>query len=321
MAKTPVRQEKALDELAAAQQPWWRRYSPHGEFPWSSSVSVALHLFLILLIAFAAAMTIKRDPTPPAVDVAEVVEGETEPSGMGDAAAEDEGTLEESAEESKSEPLPPAPSTEVEQVDTQDVPLEPVEFAEGQDAQVYERQMDDIKNKLEEARARRQKLANHFQNQRKSGGSGKTPGGAGSGEGGRAARWILRFNLSSPRDYLTQLDGLGATVAFPAEGDKWRYFYNPSGSNRRSELRDLGSENRVYWIDNNSASVARVASFLGIPPPSFMVAFLPPELENRMLQLELAYKGLKEEEIRSTQFECIRRGGKLDVIVVGQTPR
>ena len=36
----------------------------------------------------------------------------------------------------------------------------------------------------------------------------------------------MRFNTRTPRDYLGQLGGLGADVAFPDRGEQYRYFTN-----------------------------------------------------------------------------------------------
>jgi hypothetical protein len=74
-------------------------------------------------------------------------------------------------------------------------------------------------------------------------------------------------------------------------------------------------------VDDNGPSVAAVCRVLGIDVSPVMIAFLPLALEDRMLKLELAYKGLKEEQIASTHFECIVRGGKHDVVVVQQIPK
>jgi hypothetical protein len=51
-----------------------------------------------------------------------------------------------------------------------------------------------------------------------------------------------------------------------------------------------------------------------------MIMFLPLELENRMLELELAYMGTKaEEDIAQTHFQVVRAGGGFDVQVSSQT--
>ena len=151
--------------------------------------------------------------------------------------------------------------------------------------------------------------------------SGRTGGGSGGGRAGRAARWVLQFNTSAASEYLSQLGGLGAEVAFPQQGDSYLYFSNLGGS-PTSSTRDLSSESRIYWMDSDPRSYRSVAARLNVPSPPFMVAFLPAALEEKMLKLEKAYKGVQDEDkIAQTVFECVRRGGGYDVIVVDQRLR
>ena len=146
-------------------------------------------------------------------------------------------------------------------------------------------------------------------------------GGTGTSSGERAARWVLRFNHASVPDYLRQLDGLGATIAFPTDGGKYRYFNDPSAPNPRSEVRGVDPGSQVFWINDDAATAANVCQHLRIPVAPFMVALLPKQLEGRMADLEKAYQGLAENEIASTQFEVVFRGGMYDVFVASQTRR
>jgi hypothetical protein len=143
----------------------------------------------------------------------------------------------------------------------------------------------------------------------------------GSGRDARAARWILKFNTRSVRDYLVQLDGLGIAIAFPQKGDKFLYFFSASSPNRTSEIRSVAGESRLSWPDRNAALLAPVCRELGIPVAPLMLLFLPVELEERFLKLELGYNNLEEDQIESTTFEVVRRGGRYDVMVVTQEAR
>ena len=86
-------------------------------------------------------------------------------------------------------------------------------------------------------------------------------------------------------------------------------------------MKDLSSETRLFWVDERPESYQAVARELGVNDAPFMVAFMPLELETKMLDLELRYGNLAEEDIASTQFEVVRRGSAYDVIVVRQVPR
>ena len=67
-SKTSKPEASPIDYSAEPNQTWWRHYSPHGEFTWSSSASVVLHLFLLLIVIVGLTPFLRRDPTPPAVD-------------------------------------------------------------------------------------------------------------------------------------------------------------------------------------------------------------------------------------------------------------
>ena len=70
------------------------------------------------------------------------------------------------------------------------------------------------------------------------------------------------------------------------------------------------------------SSIGGLNRELGVGSVEFMVAFLPLELEARMVKIELAYQNAKsEDEIQSTIFRCVSRGGGFDVVVVDQTLR
>jgi hypothetical protein len=147
-------------------------------------------------------------------------------------------------------------------------------------------------------------------------------GGAGaSGKAARAARWVLITQAGGVRGYLAQLDGLGAVFAVPGSGDKWRYFRNVTGGNRTPEERDLSNDNRLFWTSERPSMTREFCDFVGIPAAAMLVIFLPIELEDRMAELEKAYKGLSDDQIAQTRFQAIQKDGRYDVMVVGQTPR
>ena len=306
-----------LEESLEASKPWWQHHSTHGEFPWSSVISLVLHLFIILLVIGLAAPLLRQDRTPPAVDVLYVGEDVTAAAGDSEEPPGDD-VMESTFEDSSEQPPDEMETTELEEVSEPD----PVDVEiEVQDVGTELREEEDAVRQAQSAlQQAKDALARNL------GQKSKSPGGGGGGSGptGRAARparWILNFNIASPTDYLRQLDGLGATVAFPLSGDEWLYFYNVSSSNPTSKRRTLANENRLYWVNDNASSVASVARELGVQPTPLMAAFLPLELEERMLKLELAHNNLEEDEIASTQFEVVRRGGKYDVVVSHQIPK
>lgn len=306
--------EDPLADLEASQVPWWRRYSPHWELPWSSLSSLVLHIFLILLVIAAATPFIRPDPTPPTVDVLYI--GEDADAAAGDAEGPPgEEVMAATAEESM-EPVPETQVTEVQEVKAPDPVKIEVPIADvGKQVEEQESQLQEVKNRVNQVK---DALAKNLDKGSPGGGGG---GSGPTGRAARPARWVLRFNTSSPNDYLTQIGGLGASLAFPLQGSDLLYFEDPDAPSPRSQRKKMAGETRLYWVDDNAPSVAGVCRTLGIEVSPMMIAFLPQALEDRMLQLELAYANLEEDQIASTHFECVQRGGKYDVVVVHQIPK
>ncbi len=305
-----------LDELVEANRPWWSRYSRHGEFPLSSVTSSVLHLMLILIVLVVATRPLfNYDRTPPAVGVVDVADDAPAPGNANDLPG---GGLQSSAAQKQPETPPEdTPDTKIkEPAKPEKLETKLPESDVGTEFEAIDQQMDEAESKLASA------LDQLRENQNGTGGGseGEGKGGSGgSGRGARAARWILMFNTRSIPDYLAQLEGLGATIAFPRSGNEYLYVFNPS-SNPRQETRSLAGESRINWVDRDARSVTGVCRALGVPEAPFMLSFLPRELEDRLLTLELGYQGLKEEQIRSTTFEVVQRGGGYDVLVANQSP-
>jgi hypothetical protein len=136
----------------------------------------------------------------------------------------------------------------------------------------------------------------------------------------RAARWAMRFKRAAAEDYLQQLSGLGAEVAFPESGEKYRYFtVLPERS--ESSLREISQESRIYFIDDSPESSEEIGRLLGVSSTRFMCVFLPPPLEEKMLKMERGYRGAGEDEVARTVFEVTSRDGGHDVSVVSQSAK
>ena len=282
-------------------------YDPY----YSGVVSFVFHFCLFLLLPFLSAMVRSEERLPPAVDVVQVIDAS--PSGnepfddlpMGletqedNTAGEMPAELEPTAELDQS--IPKATETEL-------------EFDPNADSQQVAEALDAARQAAARASA-----AAAGQLDQNLGGTSGASGAGGSGRAGRAARWVLRFNTQTARDYLGQLGGLGADIAFPDRGEDYRYFTNLAAT-PQSSIKSLDREGRIYWIDQDSFQP--VARHLGVSAP-MMIAFLPLTLEEKMSKLEMARareRGIsREEDIKQTVFECVRRGGGFDVIVTDQT--
>lgn len=318
-------------------QRFWRRYSPSGEFPISSAASFALHILVAITLALGLGSLATRTQRPPSVSSVMVDDGGSSAPGFGqDGLPPGDGTLEqgaaagpagESVGGGPSVPTPPVtPSEKVQEVED----FQPKETSTAPSVS------DQASRNVADARAAAGRATSRLADAKAAlaknlGGGGGNGTGGGKGQGGsggtglsgraaRPARWVLQFQTKSTEDYLAQFEGLGATIAFPAQGNKWRFFPRPASNPSESTIKDLANENRLYWIDENQRNVAGVAAALGISSSGEMIMFLPLELEEKMLKLELSYRGLREEDIQTTKFG-VTRGAGYDVMVVDQVAR
>ncbi len=315
--QAPQQQEERL--VSVPDENFWSLYSPRGEFPLSSTASIVLHLLLVLLIVLIGRLVLTTPVEPPGVDVLEVSPDPTAApdQGPGDGPESEESLepAENAAEETLDETTP---TEEVATVDER--PESEVEIPDTQGQKQKVKRMAQEAREAAKAARDRLEAAKSRLNENLAGAGGG--GGRGpTGRAARVARWILRFETANAQDYLAQMGGLGAQIAFPSRGDKFLYFSNLDSPSPKQELKDLASETQLYWIDENPQSVAMVCQYLGVPDSGFFLAFLPRELEERMLKMELAYMNLAEEEIASTTFRVVRRGGGYDVQVESQIPR
>jgi hypothetical protein len=301
----------------------WNRYSPHGEFPISTAVSTIFHIVLFALIGMYAVKLLPPEREPVAVATVrvgpdpEAARGEENLPSPGDSLVE--GVPENSPVPDQPPQIKPAEKVaELEAPPIAETGPKPVTEAIARDVQDAKSAAARAARALSEAREALQR------NLAEKSGGGKRGGGGGSGLTGRAARparWIITFNFSGVDDYLEQLEGLGAVVAFPAQGNNWRFFSKPSSKRTLSVTRDLATESRFYWVNDDSTMAHRVATALGLSGAQFLTVFLPLELEERMVELETSYMNLEEDEIASTRFQCIPAARGYDIKVAGQIPK
>jgi len=176
-------------------------------------------------------------------------------------------------------------------------------------------------------------------------------GGRGEGTSGtitqrerRMLRWAMTFNTLNGTDYRNQLRALGATVAVPLEGEtpgneqRWR-IYRDLGNPSSATEDDISKVKQIYWIDDKPESVRALCTALQVRYlPARFVAFFPPALEKKLLQIELEklprlhprakldllkrqlkQRGIviraDEDLIQETKFDVVRAGGSYTVVV------
>lgn len=322
MKDSPSVRNRALDDLSEAGVPWWKRYSPHGEFPWSTAISFSLHALLLAALFVSARQFIQRDPEPPTC--ATVLVGPDPSAAEGEGGTDQAGADTDPVEDTvaaKDEPAMPDEAPQPEKLEELKKPtVEPTKAAVVDSSKVPDSTPSDAAQRVA---ALKNKLAN-----RKGVGGGSSAPRGGSGGGGptgraaRPSRWVLACRSSGIQDYLQQHDGIGAVFAFPSSGDRWTYYHNAGDPGRRTkEERNPDDDNRICWTTEKRSTVEEICRFLGIGRADLMVMFLPIELEERMAKMEREYANREEDEILSTQFELYRAGGRYDVRVMRQTPR
>jgi hypothetical protein len=323
-------------ELVPPDESLWQRYSPHGEAPISAAASVALHVLafggLLLFGAYVAALFLKSNRSLPVEPVRLEL-----PGGGGGAkggAGEGPGFGPEDTGEGEKADQP--------QVGKFDAPPQPAltRPEREQRKQVFdtaavrylaENDTDAVRaySRLEESM--RRKLSDGLKPGPGEGGPG-TGGGKGTGKGtgkgegygpgdGRKAtlsqrekrmlRWHLRFPANSAREYLAQLQQLGAILAIPVrEGAEPQYKIVRKLLARPTELldEDVAKLDYIYWIDDKKGSVDEVMVELGVPyRPRRFVAFMPHELEQKLFEREkehmkAKYGSFNEDRIYETRF-------------------
>lgn len=325
---------------------FWKRYSPHHEFPLSTVASVGIHLIgfgLLAMIGYAVFSIVRDADKPIATRAVALAE---EPSGGGGGRKDGAGNapgVGDPAEDAvptppdrPENPVAPTPEkTEFDKVDRSALKLDSV--ADPTTQRLVEeggRQVDAIAGLAASARKRLGVLAGEGKGgpgkgggdgtgRGKSGGSGV---GDGTGDGAsvrerRILRWTLIFNTRDGSDYARQLAAFDAILAIPDPKNEENYLVIRDLQQRpaRPRVEDISEIKRIFWIDDKRASVQSLAIALQLKPvPRHIVAFFPPEFEEKLLRLELNFRGNQEEDITETRFDVFRSGGTYDVRVISQ---
>ncbi len=339
--------------LVPPDERFWQRYSQHGELPLSGATSVALHLLVFgfaLMMAWLAYSVFNHTSRSLPVEAVrlDLGGGGGNPHGVGDGpgvgkAPEETGTAEAA-------PTHRDPTETVKRPDLKVEPgaRKPFQFDDSAVRYIHrsETASSQALQKLAQANIRIQlpdgKAPGHGRGGTGEGGGSGDGKGTGTGDGRgeghgkltqrekRMLRWSMLFNTSNGRDYLSQLQGLGAILAVPvredANGRDYRLIRDLSARPAKLLEEDIGKIQRIYWIDDKPQSVGDVMTILGVhlpTPPSHFVAFMPEKLEEKLFKLEKAYlakkhPGRSEDDIEETKFRIHRRGAEFDPEVIDQ---
>jgi hypothetical protein len=330
---------------APPDEQFWNRYSPHYEFPLSSVTSVAVHilaLVLLTLVAFwIAKLSSARDKPLDEQALTFGGGGGGNPKGagagpgVGAEAAPQEDVPDKPREDTpkpvdrndselpKGKPTARVPPVEIKDPDFQQM----FEKAKGATQQIA-RLKKDTRDKLLQGVAGEGKGGPGREGGRERGVDKGTGRGVGEGDGKlsqrekRVLRWVMVFDTFDGNDYARQLAGLGAYLAIPQPGGEYRLIKDLLARPVTGQIEDLSHIKRIFWVDDKRESVYALCHALGVSPiPEHVVAFFPEKLEHKLLNMELKYKGLREEEIYETRFKIRKRGGGYEPEVTEQTKK
>jgi hypothetical protein len=323
--KKPSRAENK--PLIPPDEDFWQRYSPHHEFPLSLSSSGVVHITVFGLMVLGGILGARwYSGSNVDVDTIEIAGGGGQIGGFGDKTTgpnlQPQEAAKNVAENAPKQEL--APQESLKQVDSTPQPLikpdqplvRPIEESIG-----LGKNLDEVGKKAMEKLALLQQGGTISKGRGGSGEGGGLGKGRGTGIGDlegagrmkitkrqqRQLRWVMKFNIRMPEDYARQLQGLKAILAIPIAGKEKEFEVIENLSQRpvKPKVKDVTEINRIYWVDDRRESVASLARVLGVDPvPPYFVAFFPAELEQKLLEKELAAaRGKPEEKIRETQFE------------------
>ncbi|GIX03120.1 MAG: hypothetical protein KatS3mg113_0126 [Planctomycetaceae bacterium] len=150
-------------------------------------------------------------------------------------------------------------------------------------------------------------------------GTGRQGLGMGPGKGGipREQRWFIRFADKSELDlYAKQLDFFKIELA--ALLPDGRLVYVSQLSSQKPKVRYVNSgkgENRLYMTwQSGERRQADIALFqragVQVPNDAPIFHFYPPDVENKLAEIERAYRGRKPEQIKRTYFAVQAQGAQ-----------
>ena len=155
--------------------------------------------------------------------------------------------------------------------------------------------------------------------------NGDGPGGAGADSTrSRSIRWILRFQTQNGRDYLNQLQALGATVLVPIPPENKQMFIfrdlqNPTPGNILTDTDWSVLKQQMQFSDMKTKSVIEVSKALKLDyTASSFWAIFPKGIENELATLEHNYRNRDATDIAETVFEVSIRGGQYKLFVADQ---
>jgi hypothetical protein len=338
-------------QLLPPEECFWEKYSPHFEFSGASIVSVAFHgTALILLFLGAFSFLQGRRSTPVELEPVVIAGGPGKQGNSGGnfgsmAPGSPLGKSDVSEEMFNRNITPPSVEARpVSQITPK--PVQPISIPLDERSDPFRQQQpqppDGVPNLaalLKGAPDGKAKVNTGAPGKPGQNGSGTpgngVPGGKGYSNDGpgtgtatlstkqkRQLRWTTLFSTISLRDYLQQLQLVGALVGVQYENREIRMLadvmHRPARLDNSPPPRD-----RIFWMDDKPESVRAMANELQLKiVPWRVIAFFPESLERQLLDKELAYGKLygrnNEDQIQETIFRITFLGSEPRIEVVEQ---
>ena len=157
--------------------------------------------------------------------------------------------------------------------------------------------------------------------------AGTGPGGTGADSTrARGLRWVLRFRVAGGKDYVEQLQAMGAEVLIPLPPDDKkcviiRDLGNPGAQAVASDTDLKRLAGKIQFSDNRRDQVRDVLATLGVKSPGqpkAFWAFFPKGLEDELARKETSFRNRRAEDIEETIFRVTIRDGKHFIAVDDQ---
>jgi hypothetical protein len=318
------------EDILPPEETFWEKYSPHLEFPlsWAGGIAIFMTMgTLIILIVMRLSDPPKSRSVPVrAVSVFADGDGDGSPGSGGGSPMSESVPKEERFE------IPqPSPQSKLEEVREKIVAWSPDMKVDADMLEVMAH--SPLVDKLNKLNDRLRK--DLFKGEGDKKGQGPAAGNAGgnsdragtqgtgaSSSQGRTLRWTLSFTTQNGRDYLAQLASLKASVLFPRGNGKAIILRDLNNPTKREEVREIANIKEMFFVDDRVDSVLSMARAVDLDfSPELFIAFFPREVEEELAAKERAYRNRKEEDILSTTFRIVVRGGEYVITVTEQKAR
>jgi hypothetical protein len=328
---TTTPNNKTTDDAVLVNGPpeeeFWDKYNKRLEFPLATVATVLIHVLVGALLVFILVRLMDKGEDKSGVPVKLVDMTGLDDAGLGSAGSGgvDEPVFRRDGDMLKAaiDSLPdPSKLPEIKENIKQSIKyLDPTGNLPISDANAaaYASLDENVRNKLLGGR----------QGAGKGGGSGydgtkgKGPGGSGADSTlGRNMRWVLRFNVKSGRDYISQLNTMRARILVPIPNTSKCLIIdnldNPSPREATdADLRALGDQ--IKFSDHRRDAVQGVAGALGLDfRPDTFWAFFPKDVEDELARKETGHRNRRSEDIEETIFRVTVQGGRYVIVVDDQ---